>query len=119
MGTGITKLKKTKKKQKNKKHEAHGPSLNRNAEGVDNRWTLHVLSGFGLCPTLCDLWTVAHQVPLSMGCCRQEYWREFPCPPPGDLPDPGLEPALLTSPALAGGFFTTSINWEAQGRHWR
>ena len=34
------------------------------------------------------------------------------CPPPGDLPDPGIEPASLTSPALAGRFFTTSITWE-------
>ena len=38
----------------------------------------------------------------------------LPCPPPGDLPDPGTEPASLMSPALAGGFFTTSTIWEAQ-----
>ena len=38
-----------------------------------------------------------------MGFSRQEYWRELPCPTPGDLPDPGMEPE---SPALAGGFFT-------------
>ena len=44
-----------KAKKKKKTHEAHGPSLNRNAKGVGNRWTLHVLSGFGLCLTLCDL----------------------------------------------------------------
>ena len=50
------------------------------------------------------LWTVAHQAPLSMGFSRQEYWSGLPFPPPGDLPDPGIEPA---SPALAGGFFTT------------
>ena len=37
----------------------------------------------------------------------QEHRSELPCPPPGDLPDPGIEPASLTSPALAGGFFTT------------
>ena len=36
------------------------------------------------------------------------------CPPPGDLLDPGIEPAILTSLALTGGFFTTSTNWEAQ-----
>ena len=35
------------------------------------------------------------------------------CPSPGDLPDPGIEPASLMSPALAGGFFTTSATWEA------
>ena len=44
---------------------------------------------------LCDPRTVAHQVPLSMGFCRKEYWRGLPCPPPGDLPDPGIEPHLV------------------------
>ena len=42
-------------------------------------------------------WTVAHQAPLSMGFSRQEYWRGLPCPPPGDLPNPGIKPL---SPAL-------------------
>ena len=54
------------------------------------------------------LWTATHQAPLSMRFPRQEYWSGLPCPPPGDLPDPGIKPASLTSPALAGGFFTTS-----------
>ena len=49
-------------------------------------------------------WTVACQVPLFMRFPRQEHWSGFPFPPPGDLSDPGIEPA---SPALAGGFFTT------------
>ena len=53
------------------------------------------------------LWTVAHQAPLSMGVSRQECWSEFPRPPPGDLPDPGMEPASLMSPASAGGFLST------------
>ena len=44
-------------------------------------------------------WTVAHQVPLSVGFPRQEYWSGLPVPSPEDLPDPGIEPA---SPALAG-----------------
>ena len=44
---------------------------------------------------------------LSMGFSRQEYWNGLPCPPPGDLPNPGTEPASSVSPALAGGFFTT------------
>ena len=39
------------------------------------------------------LWTVARQAPLSMGFPRQEYWSGLPCPPPGDLPDPGIESA--------------------------
>ena len=59
------------------------------------------------------LWAVAHQASLSMGFSRQEYWRGLPCPSPGDLPKPGIEPASLLSPALAGGFFTTSATWEA------
>jgi len=62
------------------------------------------------------LWTVAHQAPLSVGFSRQEYWNELPCPPPRDLPNPGIEPTSLTSPALAGGFFTTSTTWEAPCR---
>ena len=44
---------------------------------------------------------------------RKEYWYELPCPPPGDLPDPGIVPASLMSPALAGGFLPTSATWEA------
>ena len=52
-------------------------------------------------------WTVAHQAPLSMEFSRQEYWRGLPCPPPGGLPNPGIEPTSLESPALAGRFFTT------------
>ena len=58
-------------------------------------------------------WTLAHQVPLSMGFSRQEYWSGLPCPPPGDLPNPGIEPTSLISPALAGEFFTTNVTWEA------
>ena len=65
------------------------------------------------CPTLCDLWATVCQAPLSMGFSRQEYWTGFPCPPPGDLPDPGIEPASLTPTALTSGFFTTSATWEA------
>ena len=46
-----------------------------------------------------------------MGFTRQEYWNGLLCTPPGDLPDPGIEPESLTSPALADGFFTTST-WK-------
>ena len=56
------------------------------------------------CLTLRNLWTVAHQAPLSMGSPRQEYWSGLPFPSPGDLPNPGVEPR---SPALARGCFTT------------
>ena len=61
-------------------------------------------------------WTVAFLAPLSMGFSRQAYWRGLPCPPPGDLPDWGMEPASLMPPALVGTFFTTSTTWEA---HWK
>ena len=72
-----------------------------------------MLSCFGSVQLFATLWTVAHQAPLSMGFSRQEYWRGLPCPPPRDLPNPGIEPSSLMSPALAGRFFTTSTTWEA------
>ena len=46
------------------------------------------------------LWAIALQAPLSMGFSRQEYWSGLPCLPPGDLPDPGIEPASPVAPAL-------------------
>ena len=52
-----------------------------------------------LCLTLCDLWTVALQAPLSMGYFRQGYWSGLPCPPPRDLPDPGIKPWSSASQA--------------------
>ena len=56
--------------------------------------------------TLCDSMDYkSHQAPLSMGFSRQEYWSDFPFPPPGDLPIWGIEPA---SPTLAGVFFTVA-----------
>ena len=72
--------------------------------------TCSVCSDGQSCPTLCDPWTIAHQAPLCMGFFRQEYWSGLPFAAPGDLPDPGMS---LTSPALAGRFFTTSAPWEA------
>ena len=60
------------------------------------------------------LWTVAHRAPLSLEFSRQEYWSGLPCPPPGTLPHPGIEPVSYTSPSLAGRFFTTSITREAR-----
>ena len=50
------------------------------------------------------LWTVALQAPLSMGFSKQESWTGLPCPPAGDLPDLGIEPASLRSPALSTGY---------------
>ena len=65
------------------------------------------------CLTLCDpmnynlLGSSAHRIPQA------RIWSGLPCPPPGDLPDPGMEHTSLMSPALAGGFFTSSATWEA------
>ena len=72
-----------------------------------------VLSRFSCVQLFATLWTVAHQAPLSMGFFRQEYWSGLPCPPPGDLPNPGIEPTVLMSPALAGRSFNTGATWEA------
>ena len=63
------------------------------------------------------LWTVTCQAPLFIGFSRQKYWNGLPCHPPGDLPIPGIEPASLVSPALAGRFFTSEppgkpLSWE-------
>ena len=58
--------------------------------------------------------TVAHQAPLALEILQARYWSGSPCPPPGDLPDPGIKSVSLTSPALAGGFFTTRATWEAR-----
>ena len=54
------------------------------------------------------LLTVAHLAPQPMELLRQEYWNELPFPSPGDLPNPGTEPASPESPALARGFLTTA-----------
>ena len=72
-----------------------------------------MLSRFSCVRLFVTLWTIARQAPLSTGVSKQQYWSGLPRPPPGNLPDPGIEPESLTSPALAGGFFTTSAPWEA------
>ena len=58
------------------------------------------------------LWTGACQAPLSVGFFRHQYWSGLPFPPPRDLSVPGIEP---TSPALAGGFFTTEPHGKSTG----
>ena len=55
----------------------------------------------------------ACQAPLSMGFSRPEYWSGLPCPPPGNLPEPGIKLMPPSAHALAGNFFTTSATWEA------
>ena len=52
-------------------------------------------------------WVVPCQVPLSVGLSWQESWKGLPFPPPGDLPNPGIEASSPEAPALAGGFSTT------------
>ena len=69
-----------------------------------------------LCLTLCDL--MDHQVPLSMGFSRQEYWSGLPYPPPGDLPKPGIKPTSLESPALASEMHSSRqkiFQWSPSG----
>ena len=66
-----------------------------------------VLSHFSPVHLFAISWTVACQAPLSMDFSRQEYWSGFPFPPPGDLPNSGIKPGSLASPASAGRFFTT------------
>ena len=73
-----------------------------------------VLSRFSLVQLLVTLWTVAHQAALSMGFSRQENCSGLPCPPPGDRPNPVIEPTSLMSYALTGVFFTTSVTREVQ-----
>ena len=67
---------------------------------------LCVLSRFSCVRLFVTPWTVAHQAPLSMAFPKQEYRNGLPFPPSGDIPDPGIQPSSLTSPALAGGFFS-------------
>ena len=81
---------------------------------------MHVQS----CLTPVTPWIVIHQAPLSVEFSRQQYWSGLPFPTLGDLPDPGIEPKSLASPALADGFFIIvpsgkspcnvggNINWE-------
>ena len=71
---------------------------------------MYVNGGGGLlvksCQTIVTPWTVACQVPLSMGFSRQEYWSELPFPSPGELPDPGTEPM---SPTLQADALPTEL----------
>ena len=73
-----------------------------------------MLSPFSHVQLFVTPWTVAHQAPPSMGFSRQESWSGLACPPPEDLPYPGIKSMFLMSSALAGLFFTTSTTWEAQ-----
>ena len=82
--------------------------------------SLCVLSHFICARLFLTLWTIAHQVPLSMGFSTQESWSWLPFPPAGDLPDPGIKLTSLAAngikltslATLAGGLFTMSTTWE-------
>ena len=76
--------------------------------------TSHACTVLGRVQFFAASWAVAHQAPPSMGFSRQDYWSGLPFPTPGDLPDPGNKSVSPASPALAGGFFTTSTTWEAK-----
>ena len=65
-----------------------------------------VLSCFSCVLLFGTLWPVSRQPPLFMGFSRQENWRVLPCLPPGDLPNPEIQPASLMSPALGSRIFT-------------
>ena len=73
-----------------------------------------MLSHFSRVRLFVTPWTVPNQATLSMGFSTQEYWSGLPFPPPGHLPDLGIEPTSFMSPALKGGFFTTGDTWEVQ-----
>ena len=63
------------------------------------------------------IWTVAHQTPLSTGFSRKEYWSGLWCPPPGGLPNPGMEPRSLVSPALASRTCTFPLVPPGKPKH--
>ena len=79
-----------------------------------------MLSCFSCVRLFETLWTVVRQAPLSMGFSRPEYWSRLPCPPPGDLPNPGIQPrspafqadSLPSEPFGGGYIFLKEINPE-------
>ena len=79
-------------------------------------WTFLCMHACGYAQSLSPVqlfvtpWTVAHQAPLSMEFSRQEYWSMLPFPTPGNLPNPGIKPTSLASPALAGRLFITALS---------
>ena len=106
----------TEKNQQWPKRESPGLYL----EAPLSEGTLPPLFHSRLCVLSCSVmsdsaapWTVASQAPLSTEFIRQEYWSGLPFPPPQNLPNTGIKPTSLSSPALAPGFFTTSTTWEA------
>ena len=112
-----------KKKKRGKEGSGEGGTDEGKKEDREGRGTscffpfmqvLHMcmLSHLGCVWLFAVLWMVPCQAPLSMGFSRQEHWSGLPCPPSGDLPEAGIELLSPASPALGGGFFTTSTTWE-------
>ena len=77
-----------------------------------------MLSCFSRIQLLATQRTLTPQASLSIGFSGQEHWNGLPYSPPGDLPYPGIEPMFFMSPALAGGFFTTSPTWKCACLIW-
>ena len=76
----------------------------------------------GLCSVMSNSvapWTVARQAPLPMEVSREKYWSGVQFPTPGHLPNQGIKPASVASPALAGGFFTTSATGKPNVKYFR
>ena len=73
-----------------------------------------MLTHFSRVQLFSTLWTVAHQAPLSIGFSRQEHWSGLLLLPPGDLPDPGIQPTSRASPASAGRLFSLDPPGKAQ-----
>ena len=90
---------------------------NKHSHGWRGPRTLRGLFSFCICPCACSVmsnpfatpWTAAHQASLSMEFSRQDHWSWLPFPLLGDLPNPGIKPRSLVSPALASRFFTTEL----------
>ena len=77
-------------------------------------WACLGAKSLQFCLTLCDTMDYSPaRLCCPYGFSRQEDWSGLPCPPLGDLPSPGIKPTCLTSPALAGMFFTPGATWEA------
>ena len=93
--------------------EAHQLTVRINGTNQHTQSSCAMLTCFSCVRLFATLWTTALQVPWSIVFSRQDYWSRFPRLPPGNLPDPGIEPTSLTSPAQAGGFFNVRATWEA------
>ena len=92
----------------------------RSQPSVNQEDVCAVLRHFSCVWLFATLWTVVHQALLSMGFFRQEYWSGLPCPPPGDLPNPGIKPVSLMSPALVGSLplVPPGVDPTKQGIFW-